>query len=86
MNLLKKIAVWGLAFCAVAISPVILIYGMLFGIVSDLAQIVADQALFWVVSAVWVGWVWYTLAISKMPAVQFLLALPGRAGRSGLVR
>lgn len=39
MNLLKKIAVWGLAVGAVAISPVILIYGVLFGIgiVSDLA-------------------------------------------------
>lgn len=82
LNLLKKIAVWGLAFCAVAISPVILVYGVLFGIgiVSDLAQIVADQALFCVVSAVWVGWVWYTLAISKMPAVQFLLALAGWEG------
>jgi hypothetical protein len=71
MNLLKKIAVWGLVFCAVAISPVILIYGVLFGIgiVSDLVQIVADQALLCVVSAVWVGWVWYTFAISKTPAI-----------------
>jgi hypothetical protein len=71
MNMLKKIAVWGLAVCAVAISPVILIYGVLFGIgiVSDLVQIAADQALLSVVSAVWVGLVWYTFAISKMPAI-----------------
>jgi len=69
MNPLKKIVVWGLAFCAVAISPVILIYGVLFGIgiVSDLVQIVADQAPLCVVSAVWVGWVGYTFA--KMSAI-----------------
>jgi hypothetical protein len=69
MNLLKKIAVWGLVFRAVAISPVILIYGVPFGIgiVSDLVRIGADQALLWVLSAVWFGWAWYTFA--KMPAI-----------------
>jgi hypothetical protein len=69
MNLLKKIAVWGLVFCAAAISPVILIYGVPFGIgiVSDLVRIGVYQALLWVAPGVWIGWVWYTVA--KMSAV-----------------
>ena len=63
MNLLKKIgrhcAVWGLAFCTVTISPVILIYSVPFGIgiVSDLVQasdgrvvalLLAGAVLLWV--------------------------------------
>lgn len=41
LNLLKKIATWGLAVCAVLISPVILVYGVLFGfgIVSDIVRL-----------------------------------------------
>jgi hypothetical protein len=59
LNLLKKCAVWGLAFCAVAISPVILIYGVLFGIgiVSDLVRSSDGDILALPFIA---GWVWHT--------------------------
>jgi hypothetical protein len=64
---LKKVAMWGLSFCAVAISPVILVYGVPFGIgiVSNFVQIGADQVLLCVVSAVCVGWVRYAFADFK---------------------
>jgi hypothetical protein len=63
LNLPKKVgrhcAVWGLAFCAVAISPVIIIYGVPFGIgvASDLVQVGYGPV---VALPFVVGWIWHT--------------------------